>query len=68
MNMGHCVNCGNEYDMARPIKFDGYEGTEFYCKRCPPEKWSKISVNPNSERTKKIWGEIFVTVKNGALG
>lgn len=64
---GSCVNCGRPNTQSRPIKFSGYQGTEYYCAICPPEKWSRVSVQPTSRRTKRQWNEIMNAVKDGRL-
>jgi hypothetical protein len=62
--MNDCPNCGEEYTESRPFKCDAYEGKEFYCKNCPPDKWSRIEVTPTSADAKQTWNEIMQAVKD----
>lgn len=64
---GNCINCKCPRSLSRPYKSAEYEGVEYYCPNCPPEKWSKVVASPTSDRAKKSWDGIFQAVKEGVF-
>ena len=65
---GQCQNCNEPNTQSRPINFEGYSGTEFYCPKCPPEKWSKVVVETVTPESKLLWNDIFENLYKARRG